>query len=850
MIRKCPEEWVPNESSPSNSSIHLLNAHFAEFPFPLSGFQKYAIEAIVTGNDVLVTAHTGSGKTLPAEFAIRYFTSSKSSLLLPEEGEECEKCAEGDKKCEEGSKGPRVIYTSPIKALSNQKFHEFQKMFPDITFGLVTGDIKSNLDASVLIMTTEILQQYLRQMSDNLACVIFDEVHYINDASRGHVWEEAIMAMPSHVQMLMLSATIDAPERFAKWCEECTGRTKVCYVASTLTRVVPLRHYAFIACTESFLKSIKKEEVLCKKIRGQIRKPLLIKDGSKGIVQLQLDEVLGTLKVFSSKKAVMKKPYIINEACKMLKENDLFPAIFFVLSRRQLEALAESVTTDLLEDDSKVPYTIRKECESIVRTLPNFAEYLQLDEYARLLALLEKGIAIHHAGMIPVLREIVETLFAKGTIKVLFATETFAVGINMPTRTVLFTDLYKFDGSHSRLFLPHEYTQMAGRAGRRGIDTVGHVIHLSNLFHSTSVTDYREVMSGNAPKLVSKFEAASDWVLSYCSNETNQTNQTNKIKVSDIHCAFRKSMAYEKLYSINCAVRVELDKLARKMVQLNERLGAETIQYMTDLKSVRTALLSASNAPRRALLAQELILMGHFTMADYVLYIDGITMQSKLQMEVEDFDENAMLSVNMTIDYLLHHKCIAKDQGEQLEQFEKEEKEEKVITVTQKGIIVGSLMDMHGILLYDIWENKLLENLSAQDIIVFLSCFAQVHIQEIPGPGEYARMYQNKAVQRLAEWNDDGQNKLKEIQFVLMDPISEWCNVSNSAEAILFGRRLEFEYEMYLGDFIKAVLSINSMATQLELLAKTHNDLALMQSLREIPNLTLKFIATNISIYV
>jgi len=305
-------------------------------------------------------------------------------------------------------------------------------------------------------------------------------------------------------------------------------------------------------------------------------------------------------------------------------------------------------------------------------------------------------------------------------------------------------------------------------------------------------------------------------------------------------------MAYEKLYSINCAVRLELDKLARKMVLLEERLGAETIQYMTVLKSVRIALLSASNAPRRALLGQEMILMGHFTMADYVLYIDGITMQSKLQMEVDEFDENAMLSVNMTIDYLLNHKCIAKDQGE------------KCITVTQKGIIVGSLMDMHGILLYDIWENKLLENLSAQDITVFLSCFAQVHIQEIARPGaeEYAHMYQNKAVQHLAEWNDDGgqnkggQNKLNEIQFLLMDPISEWCNVSNSAEAILFGRKLEFEYEIYLGDFIKAVLSINSMATQLELLAKTHNDLALMQSLREVPNLTLKFIATNISIYV
>ena len=192
------------------------NEYFEKYPYELSSFQKYAIEAIVEGQHVLVTAHTGSGKTLPAEFAIEYFVN----------------------------RGKKVIYTSPIKALSNQKFYEFSRLRPDISFGILTGDIKANPEADVLIMTTEILLNtlYLKKNSitttattvnnscsmtsfemdfeGELACVIFDEIHYINDLHRGKVWEETIMLLPRHVQMVMLSATLDRPEKFAGWCEQ------------------------------------------------------------------------------------------------------------------------------------------------------------------------------------------------------------------------------------------------------------------------------------------------------------------------------------------------------------------------------------------------------------------------------------------------------------------------------------------------------------------------------------------------------------------------------------------------------------------------------------------------------
>ena len=189
MVIICKDPY-PNESN--------YNEYFDLFPYSLSDFQKYSIQAIVDGNHSLVTAHTGSGKSLPAEFAIQFFTKQSK----------------------------KVIYTSPIKALSNQKYYEFIQKYPHISFGIMTGDIKINPEADVVIMTTEILMNslFVGPITD-LACVIFDEIHYINDAERGKVWEQSILMLPSNVQMVMLSGTIDSPEKFAAWCENTAGAT-------------------------------------------------------------------------------------------------------------------------------------------------------------------------------------------------------------------------------------------------------------------------------------------------------------------------------------------------------------------------------------------------------------------------------------------------------------------------------------------------------------------------------------------------------------------------------------------------------------------------------------------------
>ena len=283
MVKVCSNEYN-NES---------FNKYFEKYAFELSDFQKYAIESIVEGHHCLITAHTGSGKTLPAEFAIELMKS----------------------------KNKKLIYTSPIKALSNQKFYDFKNKFPEISIGLFTGDIKTNPEADVLIMTTEILMNYLFNLKDSdenkkyldfeldikneLGCVVFDEVHYINDVNRGEVWEKTILMLPDHIQMIMLSATIESPEKFAKWCEK-GKKEKIVYLCSTNKRVVPLSHYSYLTNMEIFYKKLKDKDKE-REIRNEMKEIIEIQDANGNYNEKNVDKIKDMLESMKKKEIYMKK---------------------------------------------------------------------------------------------------------------------------------------------------------------------------------------------------------------------------------------------------------------------------------------------------------------------------------------------------------------------------------------------------------------------------------------------------------------------------------------------------------------------------------------------------------------
>lgn len=824
--------------------------HFVKYPFSLSSFQKYAVEAIVEGHHILVTAHTGSGKTLPAEFAIEHFVA----------------------------KGKKVIYTSPIKALSNQKYYEFREKFPGISFGILTGDIKSNPEADVLIMTTEILQNTLYKKKHKatqmlaadgsqtnfaslamfdmdidveLGAVVFDEVHYINDQDRGKVWEETIMMLPLHIQMVMLSATLDAPEKFALWCETRGLRnkaeevdSKVVYLTTTYERVVPLTHYSFITTTQGVFKAIKDKE-LEKQIREITNKPFVIQTAKGVFDEVHYHKMNKMLKLFESKNVFTKRSHVINQVCKYMVENEMLPAICFVLSRKQLEICAKEVTVPLLEFDSKVGYIARRECEQIIRRLPNYEEYLQLPEYNELVALLEKGIAIHHAGIMPVLREMVELLFAKGFVKLLFATETFAVGINMPTKTVVFTDINKFDGNGMRILHSHEFTQMAGRAGRRGIDTVGNVIHLNNLFKNMELTSYKTMMQGKPQKLVSKFKISYNLLL-------------NLIDIGDQDFLkfVQRSMIQEDIelelgaqyYKITEKER-EIEMLDNSMQHL--RTPQEVVQrYIYCVEARKTAVnKKRKELDREVQSIQESnknIDADVRTVAKYNEKCDELEQMRQSFHSTEQFLGS---NVSTILEFLEKDGFITKE-------------EDSSYKLSVRGFIATHLREIHCLVFAKLLEENKFDILDAKQLIGIFSCFTNVTVAD--EQKSLAPAYTNRDLQeimgRVATLYDYYQDfeTLKqvntgidyEMHYDLIDYTIAWAECESAPECKLVLQKLEKEKGVFLGEFVKAVLKINNIASEMEKIAESIGNIALLSKLREIPALTQKFVATNQSLYV
>ena len=373
-----------------------------DFPYKIDDFQLKSIESIEKHQHILVTAHTSAGKSTIAEFAIA-------------------KCGLTNKK---------VIYTSPIKTLSNQKYYDLKQKSTTLLnirpedIGIMTGDVKINSDnAQCTIMTTEILRNKLYKditYFDDVDIVVFDEVHYIKDIDRGHVWEEAIIMMPEHITIVMLSATISNPREFADWVQNVKGcKTNL---VSTLYRPVPLRFYLF--ADEQLYPLITPE----KKINTNN---------------------YNTVKKFYTKyyKDKYSPKALFNELSSYLHIEMSLPAILFCFSRKNCEIYSKYITLTLNthEERSEIEHIFNKHV-----TKNMSASDRNLPQTLLIKSNLMKGIGIHHSGLLPLLKEIIEILFSKGLIKILFATETFAVGVNMPAKTVIFTELEKYDSYHGR----------------------------------------------------------------------------------------------------------------------------------------------------------------------------------------------------------------------------------------------------------------------------------------------------------------------------------------------------------------------------------------------------------------
>lgn len=447
------------------------------WPFALDPFQQVSIASIERGESVLVSAHTSAGKTVVAEYAIAQSLKNNQ----------------------------RVIYTSPIKALSNQKYREFAAEFGDV--GLMTGDVTINPTATCLVMTTEILRSMLYRGSEimrEVQWVVFDEIHYLRDKARGVVWEETIILLPDKVRYVFLSATIPNAMQFAEWITKTHGQPV--HVVYTDFRPTPLQHYFFPAGADGIHLVVDEKGNFREDNFNKAMATIADKQGDDPGDAMARRKGRGKDKKLN--KGGTKGPSDIYKIVKMIMMKNYNPVIVFSFSKNQCESYALQM--------SNLTFNETSEKEMVEKVFNNALEMLTeedktLPQIQHILPLLKRGIGIHHAGLLPILKEIIEVLFQEGLIKVLFATETFSIGLNMPAKTVVFTNVRKFDGVTQRWVTPSEFVQMSGRAGRRGIDDRGIVIMMVDEKMEPAIA--KDIVRGEQDKLNSAFYLGYNMIL-------------------------------------------------------------------------------------------------------------------------------------------------------------------------------------------------------------------------------------------------------------------------------------------------------------------------------------------------
>ncbi|KAF9187392.1 hypothetical protein BGZ50_001970 [Haplosporangium sp. Z 11] len=581
-------EWahVVDVNAPFDDFHTLVPEMAHPFPFELDTFQKRAVYHLEKGECVFVAAHTSAGKTVVAEYAIALA----------------------------GKHMTKAIYTSPIKALSNQKFRDFKNTFEEV--GILTGDVQINPEASCLIMTTEILRSMLYRGADlirDVEFVIFDEVHYVNDLERGVVWEEVIIMLPAHVTLILLSATVPNTKEFADW----VGRTKKkdIYVISTPKRPVPLEHHLFanrdiykiVDATQTWQNLGYKKAVDALSKKDADVKPA--QRGGRGGLTLQ---ARGGGRGGSSGggggwRNDKQDKNLFTHLVGYLNKKSFLPVVVFTFSKKKCEENASGLSsTDLMTSTQKSEVHVFFE-KSLVRLHGTDRELPQIE---RMRDLLSRGIAVHHSGLLPIMKEVVEILFARGLVKVLFATETFAMGVNMPARTVVFSGIRKHDGQRFRNLLPGEYTQMSGRAGRRGLDSTGLVIIACAGDTPPEASELQEMLLGKATKLLSQFRLTYNMILNLLRVEALRVEEMIKRSFSE-NSAQKAMPEKEKLFAESAKSMESLKKLdcficnkdieefynnSSKMIAVNHLLMARIVRLTFGIKALSAGRIVVLNS--------------------------------------------------------------------------------------------------------------------------------------------------------------------------------------------------------------------------------------------------------------
>ena len=759
------------------------------YTFPLDPFQQHAVCAIANGENVMVCAKTGSGKTLVGEYQIYH------SL----------------------SKGKRVFYTTPIKSLSNQKFYDLKHQFSDATVGIMTGDIKFCPDAQIVIMTTEILRNLLYKKgtttehlgltasisTENLDAVIFDECHYINDKDRGNIWEETMILLPPHIQLVLLSATLDHPEYLAEWLGNL--KQKRIHLIETQYRIVPLTHY-LLGPNEKFITLMDAKEVYHEKaykewIYVQHRQDAEQRAYQRAVVDAREAGHQGAV---AGKVHNAHFLHRLQEAIALLEKKELLPALFFVLSRKQCEIYAKKVERSLLtsSDTAAVKHIITFHLHRHMKELEQIPQYHQIYD------LLCRGIAFHHSGLLPLLKEIVEILFSKGYVKIMFCTETFAVGLNMPTKTVVFTGFKKYDDTTDsmRILRNDEYIQMAGRAGRRGKDDKGVVIYLPDREPIES-NEMFAMMKGARPPVQSRMNFHYDFILKTIQASTKEEPLTwlrimeksywfRQRQVEKMECqqkldAYQQEMASLELvepYRSDCEKRFQLEQ------RISETVNAERKKVQRELDTLKNKQLGPK---------------WNKAWTDYHTLKKLRIACETIEEELKEIQQH-QAHINTSVQFLHVTGFVATPNPLELTQD----------SLSLKGLLATEVNEGHAILMTELYVQQRLHELSGNDIVTVLACFQEqkenehakpireLHVSaEVHSALEYIvsmSSYYQGVEQSIGVQGDNHYWKLS-TQWV--EPVQRWMEGEHASVICA-------EYNIFEGNFIRTIMKMANMVDE------------------------------------
>lgn len=806
---------------------HAVTDYAIEYKFPLDIFQRHAISAIDQGHNVLVCAKTGSGKTLVGEYMIAHALNQ----------------------------GKRVFYTTPIKSLSNQKFHDLSTMWPQ-QVGIMTGDIKFCPNAPIIVMTTEILRNLLYKEDtltqhlgitssltlEDLGAVIFDECHYMNDRDRGKVWEETFILLPPSVQLVMLSATLASPERFAAWI----GALKQVpiHLIQTTYRVVPLTHHVYYDGALQPIMDAK--ELFYEKTYNtwlQKRKQQL-KDVDQYKEKVKDARRAGVEGPIDGKVAGNGYHHQLNNMVAHLKSHDLLPAICFVLSRKDCEKYAHKIEDNLLtnhgEDGIGDGHGAQKIFDYHLRHHKQVLE--SLPQYHDLRNLITKGVAYHHSGIIPLLKEVIELLFSRGYIQLLFCTETFAVGLNMPTKTVLFVGLTKYDDATDsmRLLRNDEYTQMAGRAGRRGKDTQGMVVYLPDR-EPPNLYDMKAMMTGSQPTVQSRMTFGYDFLL-----KTLHSKNTDWLTVmKDSYWYHQHKQAIESTqreYNDASALADSLQLLPhdQKEMELKDHYALQVSCLVNAARKQAQTELNRWNdrhiGPKWAALDKQ---WTAWKKAEKTRASCAILLK-----ELENYSD----AVIKTLDIL--------EKRGFLEQKEQKEEDQQKYLLTTRGVLATECNEIHPLYIAETYMQGLFHELDASEIVSALACFGEEKESEQISIHHVAHMSEplRKLIETMESLRDTYRQYEEEkglphdtkwwkLCYNWIDPLNEWMQGESAAT-------LCNKYGIFEGNLVRTVSKIVNGLDELTAIATYTGDIALLEKIEAVRGKMIRDIIQQDSLYL